>query len=286
MKVFKLAALTAMMSLAAGAQAGTVASQFFDGFQQLSDNSAEWLSGDLNTNRKLELGDTLQGIFTIETLEKTGFATRYLGGGSGNNELTGFFEGVVVGYQELVPATPGLADGVYKYLFAPTASFQATYGVGAMVAMFEDATPDYTRVNNATCTDLASCIATATNGSPFMTLGFATASDFWASTSFTNDIDVVGQTNAPLNGGVFNTGLSILANYSGLTFNKVGCGALGPVNVCGSGSLLGTEGVVTPFDSFDNVDFTVNVERVPEPATLGLLGLGLMGLGLARRRKA
>jgi hypothetical protein len=54
------------------------------------------------------------------------------------------------------------------------------------------------------------------------------------------------------------------------------------VNVCGSGSLLGTNGTSTPFQSFDNVDFRLNV--VPEPAMLSLLGIGLFAMGWMRRK--
>ena len=36
----------------------------------------------------------------------------------------------------------------------------------------------------------------------------------------------------------------------------------------------------------DHQDLTIRITQVPEPASLGLLGLGLAGLGLARRRRA
>lgn len=291
MKLFNKTLIAAAASLvcASAAQAGSVASQFFGGFQQLSDNSAEYQNADLNGNGLLDLGDQLRGIFTIETIEKTGFPTHQLGQASGNNELTGLFEAVVAAVFSTPdnPLTLFVDETSYTYIFAPTASFGATYGPGAMIAMFEDSTPDYTRVLNATCVDIATCEATATNGSPFMTLGFSAANNFWQATSTTNNIASIGAIPAPGNGGVFNAGLNILSNSSGLAFNQVDCGIVGNmVDVCGSGSLLGTGGVGTPFQSFDNVDFTVNA-KVPEPATLGLLGLGLLGMGaMVRRRKA
>lgn len=82
----------------------------------------------------------------------------------------------------------------------------------------------------------------------------------------------------------------ILTNNTGREFFQVSCGVApsGPLafhltDVCGSGSLLGTAGAITPFDSFSNVDFVVNVVR--ESAMLGLLGLGLFGMGAALRKR-
>lgn len=281
MKVKYLVAALAMSFAAGAAQAGTVASQFFTGFQQLSDNSAEYQSTDLNGDGLLGLGDTLSGIFTIETIEQSP-TTHQIGAASGNNELTGIFSAVVSSYF--------LFGTQHLYTFAPSAAFEALYGTGAMIATFDDPANNYSRVG---ATTIATLTATATGGTPFLVLGFAdTARNKWDAITASNNISVIGSLPAPGIGGFFNAGLDILTQgpaAAGLIFNDVPC--MGPtgittVDVCGSGSLLAKGGVTTPFQSFNNVDFTVNVSRVPEPATLGLLGLGLIGLGLARRRKA
>lgn len=311
MKQSYLAAAIMMTFAASAAQAGSVASQFFSGFQQLSDNSAEVQSFDGNNNGLLDAGDILSGIFTIETIEKGG-TTHAIGAGTSHNEMTGLFEAMVtsvVPTQTYFDGTSWLAvpGSHYLYTFAPTAAFQATYGVGAMIATFDDPAKDYTRIG---CATVAGCMATASGGTPFMVLGFENASNFWVADAVTNNIQTIGAVAAPGNGGTFNAGLNILSQgpaASSLVFNSVPCvlqatvptfGIPGvmqsyaqvpvanvSVDVCGSGSLLGTGGVNTPFNSFDNVDFTVDASQIPEPATLGLLGAGLLGMSMSLRRR-
>ena len=55
--------------------------------------------------------------------------------------------------------------------------------------------------------------------------------------------------------------------------------------LAGSTNLLGTAGVNTPFNVFDNTDLVVNVSQVPEPGTIALLGLGLLGIGVYSRKR-
>lgn len=286
--VKKVAATAALMGLASVANAASVANTLFPGFQQLSDNSAEYLiNADPNaTDTTLDLGDRLVGIFTIETVEKAGNPTRFLGAGTGNNELTGIFDATVVG----VFGGPGGLLSPFIYVFAPTASFESTYGAGAMVALFEDSTPDYRRVDDGVGAPdtVADLIATASDGTHVLTGSMnVPGATFWMATAVTNDISVVGSIAAPGNGGTFNLGLNFTFAAPGYNFLTVPCfnpltGITNQVSTCGSGSLLGTGGVNTPFDSFDNVDFTVN--RVPEPGSIGLLAGALIGGGLVARR--
>jgi len=282
MKVKYLVAALAMSFAAGAAQADTVASQLFTGFQQLSDNSAEYQAFDANGDGLLGKDDILRGIFTIETIEQSP-TTHQIGAASGNNELTGIFEAVVSTYFTF--------GGQHFYTFAPSVAFEATYGTGAMIATFDDPANNYSRVG---AVPIATLEATATGGTPFLVLGVTGSSNFWAAQTISNDIAFIGSLPAPGNGGTFNSGLGILSQgpaAAGLTFNNVPCfntvtSSIVMVDVCDSGSVLAKGGAITPYQTFDNVDFTVNVSRVPEPATLGLLGLGLMGLGLAHRRKA
>lgn len=266
-----------------GAHAASVSDNLFAGFQQLSDNSAEYLiNGDnsigINT---VDVGDRLRGIFTIETVEKSPFPTRYLGVG-GNDELTGIFDLIVV-------AKTG-GPGAYQFTFAPSGALSAYGGANVGAAFFADSTPDYTRVRQTGCTDIACMEGRATDGSLFWSVGFTSASNFWVASAVSDDITAIGSIPAPGNGGSFNTGVNLIANpaATGPALGLVDCfnpllGAIVQVSMCGSGSLLGTGGVDTPFQSFDDVNFTIN--RIPEPATLGLMGLGLLGVAFAGRRR-
>lgn len=266
-------ALTIAFGMSAAAQADTVGSQLFGGFQQLSDNSAEYLINNTGGATTLDIGDRLRGIFTVETVEK-GATTHYLGAGGGNNELTGLFDLVVTGKSG--------GPGNWSFTFAASGMLDS-YAAGAAVVFFEDPAKNYSRIGGS----LATLEATATGGSVYWVLGVAVPGA-WTASAFSDDVGAIGSLPAPLVGGSYNAALSLLLNNSGRQFNKVACflpTGLGFVDMCASGSLLGTGGVNTPYDSFDNVDFTINL--VPEPASAALFGLGLLGMGaIARRRKA
>lgn len=287
----KLTNIAAGILLAAGvataAQATPIAGSFFPGqLNQLSDNNAEYLvnrDGSLSNagDSILDQGDRLVGMFTIETIEA-------LASGGQNNlnatgrELTGIFDITVVSKQIFA----GPLGSIYSYTFA------ATDLAGTAVRLFDGNTQDYTRLDDGTGTRaarLAALMGTASNGLDFMTLGI---NKYWVATTNTDDIAAIGALPPGQAVNTFQASFDILTNNSGLMFDKVSCGLTptGPLgihttDVCGSGSLLGTLGVQTPFDSFSNVDFTV--KPIPEPASLALLGLGIFGIGaFSRKRKA
>lgn len=290
----QLATAAVLAATWAGGSAQAANIPLFGGFlNQLSDNSAEYLiNGATSTgSTTLEVGDRLRGIFSLDSIENL-----TLGGSpvltpyNGTHELTGIFDITVLTFTD--SGVPGAAR--YSWTFGATAQVNpgasglgVLAGTGAAVAMYEDSSPDFARAGCSPGNTIADCEALATDGSLWATLVFG-ATSFWSATAFTNDIDSVGSVTPPSAGGAFNLGLNVGTNNTGYLFDPHAClnpNAGGNVNVqwCGSGSLLGTAGANTPYQSYDNVDFTV--KPVPEPASVALLGLGLAGLGIARRRK-
>ena len=283
MKLTKLCkAMTAVLAFGASAAfALPVSSAIEAGAVHFSDNSAETLI-DRNGNGKLDVGDSLRGILTIGDITGTGAAVP-IGAGSPFNELTGLFQ-VVVTSKTLVSGSN------FNYTFG----FDTLFGQGAGVfgVLYDDAAKDYRRANCLVNT-VAGCESTATGGPVWAKIG-AGANTFW-SASNANETPGIGATlpfGTPL--GTFGLGLDFLTNNTGFTWNKVDCfdtttGVFSSVDFCGQGGILATgrsrpgSTANTPFDIFDNVDFTAN--RVPEPGSMALVGVALLGLSLAGRRK-
>jgi len=291
---YKLSSIFLALGLAFGAgsvSAGqSVSSVIPFGRIQLSDNSAEYLI-DRDNDGLLSVGDSLRGIFSINTVEGlVPPSAQVTLGANGINELTGMFQVVLAAK---VPTGPG----TWNMAFAPDPSWGQAPGVVAKI--YDDSALDFDR---AGCANFAACEATATNGNLWMEAGMTSLADFWVALGI-NDNPSQGAT-LPLNTpfGTFWMGLSILTNNTGWDWNQVNC--LNPLppapgqvraDICGQGGVFATgrnnfdpitgqPDTVTPYDIWDNVDFTMN--RAPEPASIALLGLGLLGIGAGRMRRA
>ena len=242
------------------------------GFIQLSDNDAESLiNAPGTTGTTLDIGDRLRGIFDINSIEGLNPAVAAIFTPFAGNELTGLFDITVLN------KTGG--PGAWSYTFGATGNLGTA---NAAVEMYSDPSLNYTRLG---CATTAACEATAIDGSLWAAFGFG-ATSFWTAQTQTDDIAVIGSLVPPFTGGAYNAGLDLLVNNTGRIINQQECVSTGSGlwnDVCASGSLLGTLGANTPYNSFSNVDFTMSV---PEPGTLALLGLGLLSMAFMKRRNA
>lgn len=246
------------------------------------------------TDGILRVGDILVSVLELNDANGVGIAPE---------ELTG------VAVIEILAIADIDGNGVLDIIFGPaTAGFNAITGVdigadgnaggSAMVAFYLDPTPNLkidagaVIAGTETCQTMAGCIAQATDGNAWLTLGIEEASDYWVALNAALDTNVVKAGNPAIEYGTVNTGLSILDNQTGVPLLEEQfscaplCGGDGTNDIQASGSVKGGfNGGANGGEWIATSDFDMIVARVPVPGTLALMGLGLLGLGSARRRK-
>ena len=233
-------------------------------------------------NGILDVGDKLSSVIEITKLvDENGILGDVVLGTGGVGELTGIAE------IEVVSKTVTLAGTLLT--FGPSATFEATYGTGAMVAFFEDASLD---LDLTTCGSIAACEAAATNGSDLLTAGFAGDLDEEWYAIGSDNVGAASAAGGSTKLATFNYTMSVLVNNTGKEIFEQdisaecllgihGCTGDGMVDLIGSGDILGGKGLTNGYDVRSDFDYKLNV---PEPGSLALLGAGLLAAGAARRR--
>ncbi len=263
-----------------------------DNQEYLTDiNGVQYDPTGADAGHTLAVGDQLHAVVTFTAIvgEDAGTVDD-LRGISGTNivEITGVS---VIEVKSIDLATGNIVMG-------PSATFEATYGAGALVALFIQDPGDY--VDSCDAADVTICEGLAGNGDPYMTVGFGDADDYWLATGFGGiplAAVTIGDVAALSTGSTFgnaNFSLSILQNFTGYDFAEqasplsaffaTGGGDDLMTDIIGSGALQGGLGRTSPWFATSDFQFTLN--RIPAPGSLGLLGLGLGLIGLwGRSRK-
>jgi len=270
-------------------------------------------SGNVVTSGPLQVGYTLVSVFEIDAFEIDSVNAIPSG-----QELVGI---AAVSLTSIItaPPIPGGGVGTVYNFGAPAIPLHAlpgytgpVLGAGAAIAMFFNGTSggggdidlDVNRTTNpaSNCTSINHCVQQASLGTLFQVDGFLGDPDeFWfaVQTIPAGGPISIGQALVTANTLIFasfNAGLSNLyqlggtVHYinisSGLYCGNPGRVADGCVQVSLSGNLTGGQGLTNGAVAHSDLDGQKYVvAAVPEPATLGLLGLGLLGLGLLRRRQ-
>ncbi|PKO86967.1 MAG: hypothetical protein CVU16_16410 [Betaproteobacteria bacterium HGW-Betaproteobacteria-10] len=273
-----LAMLVAGMALtSAPSHAATINTLFTPGINTIQDSDAERIlrDGAALTSGGYAEGDVIQSILRFDTVNS---------GSIGDSlpfpyQLNAFSQLRIVSIVDLNGGTLDLGDSI-RLIFGAVAGFGN--GGDVLAQLYEGSAVPSNNFSQTAATGIANITGQTLIGE----LGLNGIDDFWFADTI-NDISILAAAT-PGGGqaaqGAF--GLTFLSNDGGIPFisNGIFSAVSGQFHdVVGDASVYARE-VGTHSDWLLSSNLNASF-AVPEPATIGLLGLGLLGIGLGKRRR-
>jgi len=281
----------------------------------LSDNSADFIiNGIVDFDDQglpifgdpdiVEVGDILVTIVGINTIEGT--SNKTIGSGTIYNELTAVSAVKIASLEDsqgnnfhftnsqgltmqsysaeaLTAADTWALDWATGDILGGALTFTTQPGISndgeVFGILYEDIAKNYTRDGS-----LQSGLTSATDGAYRLLLGLVDGNGDYLEVLAPYDLAQLAFFTANPPPGHYSTdinfsnialdGTILDQNWPGLNFFT---------NITGGNGGFSTPTASSDWPAFDNLDFTVQAQYVPEPSTIGLLGIGLLGAGICSR---